>query len=175
MVSFADHGWGTNIGNANADGTSTLCNGGGALRSCWNFTASFSAEFNEAHRWLLNTSQNMLASLPKHGPTVNGPYSQWGGRAGDPCDFDAMRKISSQPVLHAVVECSAGGCEIDPEDGGGVSSCMAAFMMWMRPGMYMSCVDPHESRWGGLPPFYDEWNKKLGPSTVKAIAVAHLI
>ena len=117
----------------------------------------------------------MLASLPKHGPTVNGPYSQWGGRAGDPCDFDAMRKISSQPVLHAVVECSAGGCEIDPEDGGGVSSCMAAFMMWMRPGMYMSCVDPHESRWGGLPPLYDEWNKKLGPSTVKAIAVAHLV
>ena len=34
----------------------------------------------------------------------------------------------------------------------------------MRPGMYMSCVDPHESRWGGLPPFYDEWNKKLGPA-----------
>ena len=26
----------------------------------------------------------MLANLAKKGPTVNGPYSQWGGRAGDP-------------------------------------------------------------------------------------------
>ena len=39
-----------------------------------------------------------------------------------------MREISSKPIEHAVVESSAGGCEIDPEDGGGVSSCMAAFM-----------------------------------------------
>ena len=42
---FADHGWGTNIGQPNADGSATLCNGGGALRSCWNFTAEFSAEY----------------------------------------------------------------------------------------------------------------------------------
>jgi hypothetical protein len=43
-------------------------------------------------------------------------------------------------LCHPVVECSAGGCEIDPEGGGGpggVSSCVAAFMMWMRPGMYL--------------------------------------
>ena len=33
---------------------------------------------------------------------------------------------------------------------------------------YMSCVDPHESKWGGLPPFYDEWNKKLGPGRLKS-------
>jgi hypothetical protein len=33
MRRFADHGSGTNIGKANADGTSTLCNGRGALRS----------------------------------------------------------------------------------------------------------------------------------------------
>lgn len=71
----------------------------------------------------------MLATLPKKGPTVNGPYSQWGRRAGDPCDFDQMREISADPIGHAVVEASAGGCEIDPEGGGGVSSCMAAFMM----------------------------------------------
>ena len=68
---FADHGWGTNIGKPNADGSATLCNGGGALRSCWNFTAEFSAEFNDAHRWVLNTSQDMLAKLPKKGPTVS--------------------------------------------------------------------------------------------------------
>ena len=64
-------GWGTNIGQPNADGSATLCNGGGALRSCWNFTAEFSAEFNDAHRWVLNTSQDMLAKLPKKGPTVS--------------------------------------------------------------------------------------------------------
>jgi hypothetical protein len=27
---FADHGWGTNIGKPNKDGTSTLCNGAGS-------------------------------------------------------------------------------------------------------------------------------------------------
>ena len=32
---FADHGWGTNIGKPNPDGTSTLCNGAGSLRSWW--------------------------------------------------------------------------------------------------------------------------------------------
>ena len=47
---FADHGWHTNIGKPNPDGTSTLCNGRGDLKSCWNFTANFSEEFNTAHR-----------------------------------------------------------------------------------------------------------------------------
>ena len=32
---FADHGWGTNVGRPNSDGTSTLCNGARQLRSCW--------------------------------------------------------------------------------------------------------------------------------------------
>ena len=83
---FADHGWGTNIGKPNADGSATLCNGGGALRSCWNFTAEFSAEFNDAHRWVLNTSQDMLAKLPKKGPTVSNP---------DPfCHFICVRSLS---------------------------------------------------------------------------------
>ena len=49
-----------------------LCNGRGPTgHSCWNFTAEFSAEFNDAHRWVLNTSQDMLAKLPKKGPTVS--------------------------------------------------------------------------------------------------------
>eukprot|EP01047_Picozoa_sp_COSAG01_P030868 COSAG01_NODE_2166_length_8254_cov_9.294421_9_plen_198_part_00 len=70
---FADHGWGTNVGKPNSDGTSTLCNGARQLRSCWNFTAEFAEAFNEGHRWVLNASQDMLAKLPTQGPTVNGP------------------------------------------------------------------------------------------------------
>ena len=35
---------------------------------------------------------------------------QWGGRAGDPCDFDAMRAISSNPVEHAGERSERLGC-----------------------------------------------------------------
>ena len=45
--------------------------------------------------------------------------------------------------------------------------------MHMRPGMYFSCVDPHESRWGGLPPFLDEYQKLLGPAQGPARQVSH--
>lgn len=166
---FADHGWGTNIGHANKDGTSTLCNGAGSKRSCWNFTAAFSSEFNEAHRWILNASQDMLAKLPTKGVTVNGPYSQWGRPA---CDFASLRESSLDPVGHAVVEYSKGGCLNGGESRADATSCMAAFMMWMRPGMYFSCVDPHESRTGALPPFYAEWEKKLGPASGPAKEVS---
>ena len=138
--------WGTNIGKPNADGTFCCAMEEEHSVRVGTLPPPFLLSSTK-HRWLLNTSQDMLAGLPKHGPTVNGPYSQWGGRAGDPCDFDTMREVSMRPVEHG------GGvfcwcCEIDPEVEAVCPRALAAFMMWMRPGIYELC-DPHESRWGG--------------------------
>lgn len=157
---FADHGWGTNIGKPNPDGTCTLCNGKGDLRSCWNFTKDFSDKFNDAHRLLLNTSQEFLAGLPQGGPTINGPWGVW---HTDSCDFDALRETAEDERL-SVVEASKGGCLSSDSQKKGIS-CMAAFLSHVRKGMYFSCVDPEESREGRLPPFYEEYTKELGEPT----------
>lgn len=113
------------------------------------------------------TKRARRLSARRHHATVciaasSSRYSQWGRPA---CDFDSLRASSENHVTHAVVEYSKGGCLNAGETRDEATSCMAAFMMWMRPGMYFSCVDPHESREGRLPPYYAEWRKPLGPAT----------
>jgi hypothetical protein len=127
-----------------------ICFTSGSLRSCWNFSAAFSSEFNDAHRLLLNTSQDFLAKLPKRGPTINGPWAQW---PRFNCDFNDMQKLSRNPN-GVVVEADIQGC-LSSQSHPYATSCMAAFLMHVRDGMYLSCVDPHESKWGGLPPFFE--------------------
>ena len=165
---FADHGWGTKIGKP-LPGTnlSSLCNGKPPLRTCWNFTTGFAAEFDYAHQWLLNASQDLLARLPQRGPTINGPYSQWHMPA---CDFAKIAKLAADnSSKHAVVELSQGGClEDTTQPGGAVAqpvavACLAAYLIHARRGLFFSCVDPHASSVGALPPYFAEFDKRLGP------------
>jgi hypothetical protein len=70
-------------------GPNQLCNGNGAGRQCYNFTAVFRESFNSWHDWATNYTQDML-SKTTGGPEIQGPYARMG--AADACSFDSIRE-----------------------------------------------------------------------------------
>jgi hypothetical protein len=132
---FADH-LNNNIGDqTTADGVPQLCNGSGALRACWNFTAAFAATFNAAHAWLGNKTQDLLSRLPGKGPVVDGPYASWSA-AFPACKYEPLRAAVLAGRAGAgpfVLEANHGDV-CDPDD-----SCLANFLAAAEEFTYLAC------------------------------------
>eukprot|EP01063_Lacrimia_lanifica_P014015 TRINITY_DN2063_c0_g1_i2.p1 TRINITY_DN2063_c0_g1~~TRINITY_DN2063_c0_g1_i2.p1 ORF type:complete len:374 (+),score=174.76 TRINITY_DN2063_c0_g1_i2:60-1181(+) len=123
---FADHSAQEqyNIGTPTQGQTPLeMCNGRGALKKCYEFTADFKESFNSWHTWSTNKSQDVLAKTTG-GPVICGSYAMWNVR----CDFDAIREAQK---THNVVEVK-DGCAPSPK-------CLAAYLTAAEEGTYLSC------------------------------------
>lgn len=151
---FADHG-DVAMRPPPGGGADQLCNGSGARRRCYNFTAPFAAAFNAAHFWLVNETQDVLARLPGRGPVVVGPWASWYPPA---CSYAALR-----PVVEAGLR-GAGPFVLEAHGGGGDScspdaSCLANFLAAAEPFTYLACFAD------GPAPAQPEFALALGPPT----------
>lgn len=152
---FADHLLNT-IGNETADGVPQLCNGSGALRACWNFTASFALAFNDAHAWLGNKTQDLLAKLPGRGPVVDGPYSSWAATF-PACNYEKLRAavLAGQAGAAPFVLEANHGDVCEPDD-----SCIANFLAAAEPFTYLTCFSDSP-----VPASGNQFSYALGPPT----------
>ena len=160
---FADHatGNGVIIGNPdkNGQGRNQLCNGKGAGRACYNFTAAFTASFNSWHLWGTNYTQDLL-SKTTGGPVIQGSLARMDQfRTFDPCDFDSMRAGTyfnnySQSTISIIEAKPQGGCKKLTE------TCLAAFLATVRPHIYMHCMSSDEDIIGATS--FAEMDKPLG-------------
>lgn len=150
---FADHG-DVSIQPVGNSSVPQLCNGSGALRTCWNFTQPFADAFNTAHKWLLNATQDALSRLPGGGgPVVDGPYSRWDVEA---CEYSALRPVVEEGVAGDgafVIEANRGGTCSPTE------SCIANFLAAAEKYTYLMCMAD------GPAPAQPEFAYALGPPT----------
>ena len=153
---FADHatGNGVFIGNVdkNMQAPNQLCNGKGAGRLCYNFTAEFTASFNSWHMWATNYTQDVL-SKTTGGPVIQGPYARMGQLNAknasrellDPCDFDELREEYADPIYNEYTNSSVNIIEASPRGRGGhgcipTAKCLAAYLTALQPYTYLHCV-----------------------------------
>ena len=133
---FADH-LASAIGEVTTpDGVPQLCNGKGALYRCYNFTPAFAAEFNAAHAWLGNRTQDLLARLPGRGPVVDGPYASWAGNL-PACNYSRLRLAVEAGLAGSapfVLEANHNSRACAPDD-----SCLANFLAAAEPYTYLTC------------------------------------
>jgi hypothetical protein len=154
---FADHLTSTIGPPANAGEPPQLCNGSGALRTCWNFTVAFADAFNAAHAWLGNKTQDVLSRLQGKGPVIDGPYGSW-GREAMACDYTTLRATVERGLNGTgpfVLEANhaPGACE--PND-----SCLANFLAAAEPYTYLTCFAD-----APVPSQGNQFSYALGPPT----------
>jgi hypothetical protein len=158
---FADH-LQSNIGDqTTVDGVPQLCNGSGALRMCWNFTTAFTQTFNDAHVWLGNKTQDMVANLPlPTGPVVDGPYSSWAATF-PACDYTKLRnavlagQAGDSPFILEANHGGAGSYSCNPDD-----SCIANFLAAAEKFTYLTCFSNSPVNSTG-----NQFSYSLGPPT----------
>lgn len=152
---FGDHLTST-ISNQTADGGPQLCNGSGALRACWNFTAAFAQAFNDAHAWLGNRTQDLLAKLPGRGPVIDGPYGSWAATF-PACNYEKLRAavLAGQAGAAPFVLEANHGDVCAPDD-----SCIANFLAAAEPFTYLTCFAD-----APVPATGNQFGYALGPPT----------
>jgi hypothetical protein len=153
---FMDHAY----NNPDADpeqpnGPLQFCNGGGAKRTCWSFTAEFTARFINQHNWLLNHTQTILAATTG-GPVIGGrqqhpdPSTAAGaviapGVWNIPTQFEALREATAQGLNGTgpyVIEASKGGCDLAHNE-----SKLAGFLLAMEKYTYLACFSSSVPTW----------------------------
>ena len=171
---FADHSAneGTRIGvGPNGQGVNQLCNGKGAGRSCYNFTADFAARFNSWHWWVTNYTQDLL-SKTTGGPVIQGPLGSMNNATWAPghitdsmyCDFDSIRRAqSSQMGREGAIFEARGLC------GNIKEHCLAAYLAAVEVGTYIHCTYNGDDLLKET--VFDEMDNELGPPTGPAVEV----
>ena len=141
--------------NGHGAWNSTALNGTGAGRRCWEFTQEFAEAFNAGHAWIVNHTQDVLASFG--GPVIDGPYGVYNT---DVCDFETMRAAVALGQSGAgpfVIEASKGGCTPD-------ASCIASYLLAAEEFTYLGCLHDEPQL-----PQYPDLARPLGPPKGPAV------